>query len=488
MARSGYILAGFETLATIMQLFMTGQRGRWDDNFSRSDISRFLSETCSGFLHSYGQNFPNKKKYDKYNQQEANMFTKCRSWGIFDNCNFIVDSGGFQISVGKLTRRESDLLYHMYYEFLEEHHKVYDRAFILDIPPGPGCEIFHNFDDVYKQNLDSYIKAKELPEEVRKKIIYIHHFRTPKLWEIYTKIMRENDMFSAFEYHGTGGIVANMSSDMSIPCIIYVLPLIPLINEAMKCGRNYLNFHVLGGANFRDVLFYELFTITMKKKHNFDLNMTYDSSGPYKQVMHARFLHAKDNAGYIRKMSIKPKDMDKTFYERHRDENGIWIEDTDNDGITTENHYQFLMDELADKWGFKRINIDTGYGMYKNKSGIYTETFHADVKAYSTLYALNIYCEIHNQMRDFAEKVYPIYEAGDEELFYKECDEITRIINQGKLTKKQKIKSYSIPRSLDMLGELDEDYCLHLITKYLAKDEFIELDDKTKILSAVPTI
>jgi len=477
MARSGYILAGFETLATILELFVTGKRGRWNDNFTRADISNFLSSTCSGFLHSYGQNFPNKKKYDKYNQQEANMFTKCRDWGFFDNCNFIVDSGGFQISTGKLTRRESDLLFHMYYEFLEEYHDVYDRAFILDIPPGPGCEIFHNFDDVYKQNLDSYKIAQNLPDHVRKKIIYIHHFRTPKLWELYTKILKENEMFPAFEYHGTGGIVANMSSDMSIPCIIYVLPLIPLINQAIKYGRNYLNFHVLGGANFRDVLFYELFKITMKRKHNFDLNMTYDSSGPYKQVMHARFLHAKDNFGHIRKLSIKPKDMDKEFWQTYE------TAGRDRTGMTTEVYYQQLMDELADQWGFKRINIDTGYGMYENKSGIMTETFHADVKAYSTLYALNIYSQIHNEMRAFAEKVYPIYETGSIEQFYEECFEITRVINQGKLTKKQKIKSFSIPKSLDMLGSLDEDYCEYLINKYLAKDEFIELNEKTKVLT-----
>ena len=469
MARSGYVLAGFETLATILELFVTGQRGRWNDNFTRPEISNFLSNTCSGFLHSYGQNFPNKKKYDKYNAQEANMFKKCREWGFFDNCNFIVDSGGFQISVGKLTRRESDLLYSMYYEFLEEYHDVYDKAFILDIPPGPGCEIFHNFDDVYKQNLDSYHIAKNMPEHVRKKIIYVHHFRTPKLWNIYTKILREEGMFEAFEYHGTGGIVANMSSDMSIPCIIYVLPLIPLINEAKRNGRNYLNFHVLGGANFRDVLFYELFKVAMKRKHNFDLNMTYDSSGPYKQVMHARFLHAKDNQGYIRKMSIKPKDMDKRFW----------------DGRTTEQHYQHLMDKLADKWAFKRINVDGAYGMYMNRSKVMTETFHADVKAYSTLYALDIYCEIHNDMRAFAERVYPLYEAGESEEFYSECYEMTKHINQGKLTKKQKIKTHSIEKTLDMLNDLDEEYCHYLVDKYLAKDEFVELDDtkKSKVLT-----
>jgi len=468
MARSGYVLAGFETLASIVDMFISGRRGKWDDHFSRDDISNFLAKTCSGFLHSYGQNFPNKKKYHKYSLSEANMYRKCRDMGLFNNCNLIVDSGGFQISTGRMTRKESDLLLNnMYYDFLEEYHDVYDRAFILDVPPGPGCEIFTCFDDVYNLNLESYQKAKNLPDHVREKVIYIHHFRTPKLWEIYTKIMREYDMFTSFEHHGTGGIVANMSSDMSIPCIIYVLPLIPLLNEAIKHGRSYLNFHILGGANFRDVLFYELFKITVKKSHNIDLQISYDSSGPYKQVMHARFLNVKDDQGYIRKMSIKGANLDKKFLPE----------------LSVNDMCQRILNEMADNAGFKRIDVDGIYGMYPNRSGDMVNTFHPDVKTYALLYSLSIYPTIQDQMREFAHRVYPIYESGDLEAFYRECFDITRIINQGKLTKKQKIKAHSIPRSLDMLKALDEDFCKYVVDKFLSKDEFIELDGRKGVLT-----
>ena len=463
MAQSGYILAGFETLATIFDNFMKGKRGRWEDNFTRDEISNFLANTCSGYLHSYGQNFHNKKKYDKYNANEGNMYKKCRDMGIFNGCNLIVDSGGFQISIGKLTRRESDLLFNMYYEWLVDYSDVYDRAFILDIPPGPGCEIFHNFYDVYNLNLQSYTLAKEqLPQEVRDKLIYIHHFRTPELWDIYTKILRDYDMFNSFKYHGTGGIVANMASDMSIPCIIYVLPIIPLLNECKKYGRDTLNFHILGGANFRDVLYYELFMIAVEKKHNIKLNITYDSSGLYKQVMNARFIHVKDDQGYIRKMNVKSDNIDMRF-KTHQ---------------TVIDSYQQILNEVADKWSFKKINID---GVYDEN----TKTFHEDVKAYSMLYTLDMYTVIQQEMKEFAARVYPIYESGNFDLFYRECLEATRILNQGKLTKKQKIKAYSIPRSLDMLTNLDEDYCLYLVKKFLAKDEFVDLYEKTKILDAM---
>jgi len=259
----------------------------------------------------------------------------------------------------------------MYYEWLVDYKDSYDKAFVLDIPPGPGCEIFHNFEDVYKKNLESYLHAQSLPDDVRKKLIYIHHFRTPKLWEIYTKIMRENDMFNSFEYHGTGGIVANMASDMTIPCIIYVLPIIPLINEALNHGKNYLNFHVLGGANFRDVLFYELITKTVKEKHNFDLNITYDSSGLYKQVMQARFIYAKDHEGYYRKMNIKSNNLKMKFLSN----------------LSVENSLEKILNEFARKWNFTEISVDGVYDPARN-------TFWEDVKVYTLLYTLNLYSEI----------------------------------------------------------------------------------------------
>ena len=468
MIQSGYVLAGYETLATIMDNFMLGKRGRWNDNFSRDDISKFLAGTCSGFLHSYGQDFFGKKKYGKYSQKEADLYIKCRKMGIFDNCNLIADSGGFQISIGKLTRRESKLLFQMYYEWLKDYYEVYDRAFILDIPPGPGCEIFHDFYDVYKWNLDSYLVARDLPDHVRKKVVYIHHFRTPKLWEIYTKIMRDNDLFSYFEYHGTGGIVANMSGDMAIPCIIYVLPLVPLINEAIKHNRDYLNFHILGGGSFRDVFFYELFKILVKDKHGIKLNITYDSSMSWKQVMRARFIHVEDPEGYIRKMSVKTLDLHIQFFGKQNI--GDFKE------YTTIEMYEKILNEIANKYGFKPITID---GVYSEE----TNTFHEDIKVYSILYTLHLYSYIQEKMRQVAKNIYPLYKAGEQEDFYDACFEATRHLNQGKLTKKQQTKTHSISRSLDMLSNLDEDYCQYLVNKFLAKDEFVDLDETTRMIT-----
>ncbi len=457
--RSNYVCAGFETFASILDRFIKSEN--FQDNFTRQDISNFLNNTCNKFLHSFGQNFKDRRRLEKYNKKESEVFIKCRDFGFFDNSEFICDSGGFQVSVGLLNRQKTEALFQLYYEFLNDYIDVYDKAFILDIPPGPGCEIFKDFSDVYKWNNDSYIKAAMLPQNVKDKIIYVHHFRTPELWRIYTKIMNDNDMFGHFQHHATGGIVANMASDSIIPCIIYIIPLIPLLNQAIKHNRNYLNFHILGGANYRDIMFYELFKIHVKKIHNIELNITYDSSQLFKGLMVGRTIFAfEDNI--IRKMNIRTEYLDKRLT---------------NDGKTTIQVYQKMISEMSSKYNFKQININDS--IYCDKSG----TFFEDVRSYSLMYMLYMYSEVQTYLHQQAHEIYPLFESNNLVEFNSKCQQVTQNINNGKITKKQKSKASSIIKSLEMLTELDEDYCKHIVDKFLSKDEFIELIDERKILT-----
>lgn len=458
MVRSGYVLAGFETLAGIVNNFINNTKGRYNNNFSRKDVSNFLSKTCSGFLHSYGQNFPNRRNYSKYNKVEASLFQRSRDYGLFDDSEFFVDSGGFQISIGRLNREESKLLLKMYYDFLREYHHVLDRAFVLDTPPGPGCTAFDNFEDVWKWNLDSYMEASNLPQEIRDKIIYIHHFRTPKLWEIFSDILRDHNMFSRFKYHGTGGVVANISGDMSIPCVIYVLPLIPLLNECKKVNRDHLDFHILGGSSFRDILFYELFQLHVLKKHGIKLDITFDSSGLFKGLMVGRFIQILDG-DIMRKVDIRSLKLDKRIGTETR----------------ARVMYKEKMDELASKYSFKPIVMDE---VYNSKTG----TFFEEVKVYTMFYMLDQFLEVRNMLREIVQKVYLLYEAGNISEFIGSLIDITKNLNNGKITRKQKAKAHSVSKSLDMLTNLDEEYCEYVVKKFLAKDEFVNLDSDRKVI------
>jgi hypothetical protein len=457
MTGCGYVCAGFETLAEILDSFITKSK-EFDDNFSREILNNFFLSTCDKFLHSFGSGFGGRKNYSKYGEQEATLFKRCRDYGFLDNCVFVTDSGGFQASIGLLDKRETELLHKIYYEFVEVHKDVYDRAFILDIPPGPGCRIFDSFDDVYKMNEKSYIEASNLPDDVREKIVYIHHFRTPKLWEIYTKILDENNLFDKFKYHATGGIVANMASDTGIPCIIYVLPLIPLINRAKKFNRKKLYFHILGGANYRDILFYELFTIHVQKLHGIDLEITYDSSGIFKGLMIGRLLPFLED-GKVKRLDIRSSSLEM----RHKEEKKVI------------DVYRELLQELC-KFGFKDIKIEEAYSSE-------TGTFFERVRIYSMLYMLYTYSDIQSFLKKEAAGCYELYEHKDFEGFNRRASELVSDMNDGKITKKQTSKSNSILKSIEMLTDLDEDFCKYIVNKFLSKDEFTDLTGETLLFT-----
>lgn len=456
---SGYTVAGMETLATIIDNFIKNKKNDFEDHFTREDISNFFGQVCNRFLHSFGQNFKGKKNYDNYNQQEHELYKKVRDTGFFNKSSLIVDSGAFQISIGILTRKESDILFNNFYNFLTDYHESFDEAFILDLPPGPGCQIFSNFKEVYDKNLASYSIAANLPDHVREKVVYIHHFRTPKLWDIYTKILRDNDFYKYFTKFSTGGIVANSAGDSDIPCIIYVLPLIPLLNETIKHKRNKLDFHVLGGATFRDIFFYELFKYHVKKVHNIELNITYDSSGLFKGLMIGRFFSTLDG-DKIKKVDIRSCNLNMRFKD------DIKIQDVCNN----------VMNQLSEKYNFKKLNFDSIYNLQ-------TGTFHESVKIYLMLYMLEFYQEVELLMRQKSEEIYPYYESGNIETFISKSEQITRDLNQGKISRKQISKSNSIIKSLDMLTNLDEDFCKHVVNKFLSKDEFINLTENGQLLT-----
>jgi len=456
MSRSGFVLAGFETLSNIIDNFIKNTKDRYENNFTREDVSDFLSKTCSGFLHSYGQTFAGKRNYSKHSKTEARLLQNSRSTGLFNDSEFFVDSGGFQVSIGKLTRSEAVILLEMYYEFLERYYDLYDRAFILDIPPGPGCEIFHSFEDVYKWNLDSYVTATNMSEQIKDKMVYIHHFRTPKLWEIFMRLLRDYDMFPNFKYHGAGGMTANLSSDISIPCIVYVLPLTPLLNECKKIGRDYLHFHILGIATFRDIFFYELFQKHVWEKHKIRLTITYDSAVLYKGLMTGRSLYVRDN-NVMRKVDIKSIQLERLF------RNGKKVIDV----------YKGGLERFSNKYGFKLVGDD---GIYNDKTG----TFFEEIKVYTMMYVLDQFSEVQDMFRELVKRVYPIYESGNIEEFTREIVHITRDLNNGKITKKQRTKAISVARSLDMLTNLDEEYCEYIVKKSFSKDEFRELDSERR--------
>jgi hypothetical protein len=463
MERAKYVVAGFNSFTRIINHFFKDESH--EEYFNKDDLSQFFSNTCYGFLRSFGSNFKqDKKKFHNYKFREAETCKKYKNTGYFDKSKLYMDSGGYQISSGLLSLDRSELLMKLYYEFLDEYSDVYDKSFILDIPPGINCDIIKSEKHLYEMNFESYSKGVELKDHIRKKMIYIHHFRSPILYKTYNKLLRENNFFEKFDYFGTGGIVNNSNSDMRTPCILYIFPLIILLNECKKYNRKKLNFHILGGANYRDMLFYELISKHVYKIHNIELNISFDSSGLFKSLMRARVMYLYDGEIFHK------TDLRSHLINLRYKDNIKVIDLLTNEIELFSKRHSYIKDYRP-----KEIYI-------KNKDGTYG-TFNEVSRIYMLLYMLDQYSLIQtivsNVVNDY---LYDYYKNENESDFLIKVFELVKTFNGGRLTKKHKIKSASIKNSLDLLTDLDESKCEHLIKTYLSKDEFNNLDKKTQIL------
>ena len=457
MKKAGYVCAGFETLSQLVNKYI---QNSGEELFDKRKVNNFCKSTISGFLHSFGTAVSKKsgKLTEKTINSQVKILEKCRKTGFFDDCLFYVDSGGYQISAGFFDKKQTESLITLYHDFLRNKSDVYDRAFLLDITPGPNDKLFKKEEDVYKYNYLTYNLAKEMPDDVRKKLIYIHHFRTPMLWYAFKRILTD-DMFNAFDNFATGGMVASSKADTSIPCVIYVLPLIVLINKAINNKRSSLNFHILGGANPRDIFFYRLFKKHVKEVHNFDLNITYDSSALFKGFMMSRSLPFLVD-GQITFIDLRSKSLDMRCKVGNYKNRDIFFDN---------------IKSMASEFSFNLQNCNKVY----DKSN---KTLLPKISVLGMMYYLYYYYNLENYINSRVEDVYNLYESGEIEKFSIECLKITQSLNGGKITRKQKIKTSSAFISLKMLTDLDEDYCGYIVDNLLSKDEFTHVTNNKTLI------
>jgi hypothetical protein len=250
-----------------------------------------------------------------------------------------------------------------------------------------------------------------------------------------------------------------MRSDIIIPCIIYILPLIPILYKAKKAGRKEVDFHILGGSNYRDILFYELVKKHVYNVHGIKLTVTYDSSGLWKGLQQGRVINIVDD-NRCKKVDLREKWLDLSWC----DNNPVFNEPY----LSRKEKFLKEINELASAFNFKKL---TSKEIYDKE----TKTFYRDVNMYGILYILWAFSKIEKISKTSSDIAYNHYLDGNIEEFNKIIDETTKGFNQAKKTKKQKVKSNSFLKSLEVLTSLDIDYCEYIVKTVLSGDEFTYL-------------
>ena len=450
---SNYVLAGVDTFAALVNRFLKSHPGYFNDE----QIDLCLSRSVDKFLFSYGTalNYKTKKIANNYSGKISKLIHTFIEFPFMQGTSLYIDSGGFQVSMGAVESKDIPKFIDLYYQFLADYHKEFKYAFILDIPPGPGTDTFQSYDQVYQLNKLSYTKAQELPEEAKQKIIYIHHFRTPQIYSIWKKLLFEDDLGTGYNYYATGGLVAYGSSDITIPAVLYSIPLSSIVQYAKKEGLKSFKFHVLGGANFIDVFYHKIFAKHVLERHDIDIQITYDSSSIFKGVFGARYIATFKSDGTLERMSLKSNALHLKF---EGDE-------------TVEDHLYKDLNRVATIHGLAQLS-SKNEPVYVDETG----TLSKQVATYLMLYVFQLYKDIEDLSDKIIDDLYPLYINNKIPEFDSAIKKVTQAFNKGKLTKKQKSKSTSIYNTLQILDRLDEDYSEHFINKFTSTDDSAKLN------------
>ena len=446
-----YVVAGSDCFVSLLGNFIDNHNG--SEYFNDDKINNFLKNSIDRYLYSFGTglSYKTKKMSPKHVEKIVGEIKKINARPFMKETKLYIDSGGFQVAMGAVETRDMPTFIKKYHDFLENNHNEFSYAFTLDLPPGPGTasEIFNSYQQIEDLNRESYKASAALSQPAKDKMIYIHHFRTPSLYDTWSKFLWDEHLADGFKNFATGGIVANMATDMTIPVIIYVIPLSEILKYAISKNMKSFNFHVLGGANFIDVFYHKLFAYHIKKVHNIDVNITYDSSAIFKALAIGRFIPAFKEDGTLHKMDLKSKGLHLRF-----------------DGKTTiQDKVYELVNDMCRHYGFKELSPETD-PIYDTERNTFTRSVHMNL----ICYVLRIYRYLELHAEAFIEEVYPLYASGKQDEFDEKCYEFAKKINQGKNTRKQKAKIASIAKSLQILTDMDRDYNRHLIQKFMSTD------------------
>ena len=457
----GFVVAGSDTFSSLMSRFYRKLGGA--EYIPVQNLHDFFPQAIDKFLLSFGTNigFKDQTVHKNHPNRISKLFDTVLNEEFTKDIRIFLDSGGFQISMGAVGKNYIDGFIQMYHDFLRKEHLRFERAFVLDVPPGPGSsDVFHSWRDIEDLNRKSYNVTRQLPKEILDKMIYIHHFRTPSLYKIWQKFLWEDKLAEGFKNFGTGGMVANLGTDSVIPIIMYSIPLATLVRYAKSKGMKEFNFHILGGANFCDIMYHFLFTKHVKKIHDIDIHITYDSSVVFKGLAVGRYVPSETDNHDMIKMYIKTGELHKRW---------------DSTGTIQDVLYR-LLNGVADRYGFKQLNSDDNPVYHVDG------TFDKPVHMYSMVYVMHIYRQVELMNQAFADEAYPYYEAGDYDGFDRLCRIHHRHMNQGRASRKQKAKSAAILRSMKLLENLDEDYSEHVLNKYTSTEDVTLVQEPKTLL------
>ena len=454
-----YVVASGDCIVNFFGRFLKSHN---DQNvFDEKTLKDFMINNVNRLLYSFGSGLSSKSH--AVSEKRINKITKVvdsmKACPFTNEATIFIDSGGFQLCMGYMNRSDIPKYLDIYSQFIEQKYKDFTMCYSLDIPVVKDG-IFKTYVQLEQYNELTYRRFSEFPKEIKNKVFYIHHFITPKLYHIWSKFMWEKDYADGFTNFSVGGIVAGSGSDHIIPLVTYCIPLSDIVKYCKVKGIKKFNFHLLGGASYSDIFYHQMFTRHIKRVHDIDVNITYDSSTLFKGLAVGRFTRCFKSDGNMYPMDLH-SDMLDIKYDQEK---------TVQDCI-----YDFLND-ISDHYNMKHLD-PVNFPIYDEKSN----TYHRAIHMFLMMHEMRVFRQIELMCQNKVEELYPLFEQGKLVEFGDSCMNYIKRFNGGKMSEKLNLKCSNLAKSLDILTRCDIDLNKHLVDKYMANDDVAEMLDAEQL-------
>lgn len=467
-----YLVAGAETVYGTFHKYLA-DKTTWQHNF----LKTFMQSTDAGYLFSFGNGLATSKSKTKvkiknnYAKSFSKFFNKetfTETNKVFDIRNIVMDSGGYQAQSGYLTIAECYEFIEEYKNFIAENHEKFRYFFALDLIPD-GL----SYEELYKLNETSFESLMSLPEDVRKKIIFVYHFFTPKVHQAWHSLTEKYfDKFS--DYYAFGGLAAKDTVGMKMPIAVFAIGIVKIVHNAKIRGIKKLKIHILGAASYRDIMLYQLYKAIIKEYHDIEISITYDSSLVFKQIQKSRCINIIEEDFTNNLISIRETDL------------GLYVDRTNN-GIDASVTVEELLREkllLMTKEIYpEALEHVTNMPIYEMKQDQTGNGLSKDFGLMSIMFSGWQYNELEKKCYTYIMERMPMLKS-DPFHFYDIMSDLLLKLNAGKLSFKFKDKVKYVRATVECLIKLDTHYIDDIVDLFLVQAEIV---DKADSVDSMPT-
>lgn len=454
-----YVVASGDCIVNFFGRFLKNHN---DMNvFNEVSLKNFMVNNVNRLLYSFGSGLSSKSHSvsDKRIKKISDVVDSMKKCPFTNDATIFIDSGGFQACMGYIDINDIPKYLDIYTEFIKQKHQDFTMCYSLDIPVVKDG-IFKTYRQLEEYNRLTYQRFATFDKEIKDKIFYIHHFITPRLYDIWGRFMWNEGLAEGFTNFSVGGVVAGSGSDHKIPLVTYCIPLSDIVKYCKIKGIKKFNFHLLGGASYSDIFYHQMFTKHIKVVHDIDVNITYDSSTLFKGIAVGRTTRAFKRDGNLYPMDLHSNILHKKF---------------DGEKTTADCIYEF-MNDISDHYGMRHLD-PVNFPIYDET----TNTYHRAIHMFLMMHEMRIFREIELRCQDNVDELYEYYRQGKRTEFADKCLDFINIFNHGVVSEKLWLKCNNLYQSLDILTACDQELNKQLVNKYMCNDDVAQMINPTQL-------